>query len=222
MVDECPDVCPLCGARPDNFVTSEQAEQDYRVTPKRVTDEVSQLLSVPALGLEHAAYRIETDQGPVWIDSPSVFNRDLDPVDAIIFTHRDFLGASNLYRELWGAEIHLHQLELAHRFAKGRVIDRPFKSDFARGSLEAFHIDGHTPGFTVYIHRNLLFVCDFVFMAGKRMRFNPYSGDMITAATRILEVIEGRELDKVCGYNYVAEYPEWRAELRRITAATEN
>jgi len=32
---------------------------------------------VPKLGYEHAAYRIETGEGTVWIDSPSAFNRQL-------------------------------------------------------------------------------------------------------------------------------------------------
>ena len=48
--------------------------------------------------LEHAAYRVETEDGAVWIDCLSAFNRDLEPVKAIYFTHEDFLGASNQYR----------------------------------------------------------------------------------------------------------------------------
>ena len=106
MIGERPGVCPFCGARHEEFLTSEETEQLYSVTQSAVADGVTQLMSVPRLGLEHAAYRIETDLGPVWIDSPSAFNRDIEPVDAILFTHKDFMGASNQYRELWGAGVH--------------------------------------------------------------------------------------------------------------------
>jgi len=111
MIDEMPDVCPFCGARHDKFTPWYEAAQTYRVTSHRVNDYVTQLLSVPRLGFEHAAYRIETEAGAVWIDCPSAFNRDLKPVEAICFTHKDFLGASNQYRELWNTQVHLHALD---------------------------------------------------------------------------------------------------------------
>jgi hydroxyacylglutathione hydrolase len=47
----------------------------------RINDYVTQLLSVPRLGLEHAAYRIETMDAAVWIDCPSGLNRDLASVE---------------------------------------------------------------------------------------------------------------------------------------------
>ncbi|WP_202972062.1 rubrerythrin family protein [Moorena producens] len=100
MIGEMPDVCPFCRARHDKFLTWDEAEQTYRVTPHEINNYVTQLISVPRLGIEHAAYRIETDSGAVWIDCPSAFNRDLEPVEAIYFTHRDFMGASNQYRDL--------------------------------------------------------------------------------------------------------------------------
>lgn len=52
-------------------------------------------MKTAVLGLEHAADRVETEDGAVWIDCLSAFNRDLEPVKAIYFTHEDFLGASN-------------------------------------------------------------------------------------------------------------------------------
>ena len=103
MIGTRPEVCPFCGARHETFLTWQAAEQTYRVTARPVTEGVTQLLSVPRLGLEHAAYRVESDAGGFWIDCPSAFNRDLAPVQAIYFTHKDFLGASNQYRALWGA-----------------------------------------------------------------------------------------------------------------------
>jgi hypothetical protein len=45
---------------------------------------------------------------------------------------------------------------------------------FARDhGIEAFHIDGHTPGFTFYIFEETLFICDYVFLDGDSLKFNP-------------------------------------------------
>lgn len=56
MIGEMPDICPFCGARHDRFMAWDQAEKTYRVTSHAVNNVVSQLLSAPKLGLEHAAY----------------------------------------------------------------------------------------------------------------------------------------------------------------------
>ena len=175
MIGEMPEVCPFCGARHDEFLTWEETERRYRVTANRVNDSVTQLLSVPRLGLEHAAYRIETGRGAVWVDCPSAFNRDLAPVQAIYFTHKDFMGASNQYRQLWNAEVAIHAQDAAHPLARPFQIDRPFESGFRERGLEAIPIGGHTPGFTVYIFGEVLFVCDFAFPPGSGMRLNPFS-----------------------------------------------
>ena len=217
MIGERPDVCPFCGARHEQFVSAAQAEKTYRVTPTPVGAGVTQLLSMPRLGLEHAAYRVETDRGPIWIDCPSAFNRDLDPVDAILFTHNDFLGASNQYRALWGARVHLHALDAVHPLARDHPVDFAFDGDFRRGSLAAWHIGGHTPGFTIYIHDDVLFVCDYAFPPGAAMRLNPYGDGDATrrGGARILEIVEGRGLATVCGYNYVADFADWRDDFAR-------
>ena len=144
------------------------------MTPKTVTDTVTQLRSVPRLGIEHAAYRIETAAGPVWVDCPSAFNRDLDPVSDIYFTHKDFLGASNQYRALWNATVHLHEAETRHPLVARFPVDDAFMTDFAVDGLEAFHIGGHTPGWTAYLFGEVLFACDYAFPPGERMRLNPF------------------------------------------------
>ncbi|MEM7224607.1 MAG: rubredoxin-like domain-containing protein [Pseudomonadota bacterium] len=220
MIGERPDVCPFCGARHDTFLTWQAAEETYRVTPRPVTDGVSQLMSVPRLGLEHAAYRVETAAGAFWIDCPSAFNRDLAPVEAIYFTHKDFLGASNQYRALWGAKVHLHKADAAHPLAVPFPVDVPFEADFTAPGLEAFHIGGHTPGFTVYIHESLLFACDYAFPPGDGMRLNPYGPKEATraGAQRLLVLTEGRALATVCGYNYVTDFESWREGLTRAAA----
>ena len=223
MIGEMPDVCPFCGARHDRFVTWDEAEKTYRVTPARVNDRVTQLRSVPSLGIEHAAYRIETDDGAVWIDCPSAFNGDLDPVAAIYFTHKDFLGASNQYRSAWNAEICLHEADAALPLVASFPIDRRFTGDFTERGIEAFHIGGHSPGFTIYIFEDVLFACDYAFPPGPTMRLNPFGPKSATreGAKRLNEIVHDRTLSTVCGYNYVAPFEPWIREFERAFAPAE-
>ena len=220
MIGDIPDVCPFCGARHDMFVSWEDAEKTYRVTPTPVTETVTQLLSVPRLGLEHAAYRVETGDGAIWIDCPSAFNRDLEPVSAIYFTHKDFMGASNQYRDLWNAEICLHALDAKLAIVKTFPVDRKFTEDFAERGLEAFHIGGHSPGFTIYVFGDVLFVCDYAFPPGLEMKLNPFGPQKATYdnAARILDVTRDRDLKTVCGYNYVADFDAWCHDFERAVA----
>ncbi|MDH3688710.1 MAG: MBL fold metallo-hydrolase [Gammaproteobacteria bacterium] len=216
MIGEMPEVCPFCGARHDTFIDWEEAERTYRVTPNPVNDYVTQLMSVPRLGYEHAAYRILTDDCALWVDCPSAFNRDLEPVQEIYFTHPDFMGASNLYREQWSTKVHLHALDADGPLVKQFPIDDRFEGDFVAHGVEAYHIGGHTPGFTIYIYNDVLFTCDYAFPPGPNMHLNPYSPmDEIRArASRIIELISGRALTTVCGYNYVADFRQWIGDFR--------
>ncbi|WP_230874823.1 MBL fold metallo-hydrolase [Methylomonas sp. LL1] len=218
MIGEMPDVCPFCGASHDRFMAWDAAEKTYCVTSHAVNDTVSQLLSVPKLGLEHAAYRVETETGAVWIDSPSAFNRDLAPVAAIFFTHHHFLGASNQYRRLWDAEVWLHELDAKHRLVAAFDIDRRFSDDFTAHGLEAYHVDGHTPGFTFYIYQDVLFICDYVFLAEAGMHFNPYGPEQTTRqqARRIYQIVSTKSLKTVCGYNYIASFADWLPQFERL------
>lgn len=225
MIGEMPDVCPFCGARHDQFVTWEEAERTYRVTPNRVNDRITQLLSVPRLGIEHAAYRIETGEVAVWVDCPSAFNRDLDPVEAIYFTHKDFMGACNQYRALWGARVCIHARDAEHPLAKPFPVDRAFTGGFEEGGLRAFHIGGHTAGFTMYVFDGVLFACDYAFPPGPEMHLNPYGPKDETRAgaerVRALMDAEAGALHTVCGYNYVADFAEWRRDFERALNAAE-
>jgi hydroxyacylglutathione hydrolase len=218
MIGEMPDICPFCGAHHDRFMAWDEAEKTYRVTSYAVNDVVSQLLSVPKLGLEHAAYRVETEQGAVWIDSPSAFNRDLAPVNAILFTHHHFMGASNQYRRIWNSEVWLHDLDAKHRLSALFDIDRRFSDDFVAYGIEAYHTGGHTPGFTFYIYRDVLFICDYVFLTSTDMRFNPYGPEQetIKRAQRIHEIVKTKPLKTVCGYNYIADFADWLAGFERL------
>jgi len=53
MIGTMPDVRPFRGARHDRFATWREAERIFRVTPEHVRDGVSQLRSLPRLGLPH-------------------------------------------------------------------------------------------------------------------------------------------------------------------------
>ncbi len=111
-------------------------------------EKVKRLNSEPSLGLEHAAYRIETGQGAYWIDCPSSFDASLQKTEAIFFTHHHFLGASNLYREMFGAEVRIHRDDSTHEICRPFTFDVTFEKNSVHNGIEAFHIDGHTPGFT--------------------------------------------------------------------------
>ncbi|WP_031432436.1 MBL fold metallo-hydrolase [Methylomarinum vadi] len=218
MIGEAPEFCPFCGARHDQFVSWEEAERIYRVTAHRVTDDVTQLLSEPKLGLEHAAYRVDLEQSAVWIDCPSAYNRTLEPVQAILFTHPHFLGASNQYRALWHAKVYLHALDAENPLATSFPIDKRFEHDFVFNEVLAYHIGGHTPGFTLYIYREVLFICDYAFPPGPDMRLNPYGPELETrqGADAIFKIVRQRPLKTVCGYNYVCPFDDWLADFRRV------
>lgn len=218
MIGEAPGHCPFCGAKRDQFISWQQAEQRYRVTGRRVTDQVTQLLSEPRLGLEHAAYRIDNEEGAFWIDCPSAYNRHLEPVQAILFTHPHFLGASNQYRDLWQAKVYLHALDAANPLADPFPVDYRFRNDFVIGGISAYHIGGHTPGFTLYIFRDVLFICDYAFPPGSAMRLNPHGPERETwqGACAILNLVRQMPLTTVCGYDYVCAFNDWLADFQRI------
>jgi hydroxyacylglutathione hydrolase len=211
MVGFHPDSCPFCGARKERFITAEECSARFKVVGTPVNEKVTRLNSQPALGFEHAAYRIETGDGACWIDCPSSFNASLPPVDTILFTHHHFLGASNLYREHFPARIGIHEADARHEICRRFTFDDLFAQDFTHRGIEAFHIDGHTPGFTFYIFEDTLFICDYVFLDGDGMKFNPFgpADRTIAGGRRIRELLDGRPLTTVCGYNYVIDYADW-------------
>ena len=223
MIGEMPEVCPFCGVSHENFVTWEEAERTYQVTATPVNDNVTQLMSVPRLGVEHAAYRVETGNGAVWIDCPSAFNRTLEPVSAIYFTHKDFMGACNQYRAAWGAEVCINQADADHPLAQPFPVDRRLDGDFEVDGLEAHHIGGHTPGFTMYIFGTVLFACDYAFPPGPKMQLNPYSpkDEIRHGARNVVALMDARaeRLTTVCGYNYVTDFTAWRGDFERVLEA---
>lgn len=212
MVGFHPDRCPFCGAAKKHFITAEECSARYQVVATPVSGMVTRLNSYPPLGIEHAAYRIETGGAALWIDCPSSFDRSLQRAEAILFTHHHFLGASNLYRELFAAEVHIRREDSSHEICRPFTFDVLFDANFVRHGLEAFHIDGHTPGFTFYIFEDLLFTCDYVFLYGDGMKYNPFghAGKTIEGGRRLCEILEGRRLSTVCGYNYVIGYDDWQ------------
>jgi glyoxylase-like metal-dependent hydrolase (beta-lactamase superfamily II) len=212
IVGSYPPLCPFCGADRKHFITAEDCSARYKVEATAVNERVKRLNSVPVLGLEHAAYHIDTGDGICWIDCPSSFDPSLDRTDLIFFTHHHFLGAVNLYRDNFPSWVCIHQGDSMHDLCRPFTFDATFEHDFNYQGIEAFHVDGHTPGFTFYIFDGILFICDYVFLEGDGMKYNPYGpGDRTVAGgERIRKVLEERELDTVCGYNYVMEYPEWK------------
>lgn len=218
MIGYYPQLCPFCGASNENFITAEECSQKYKVVSSKVNDKISRLNSHPALGLEHSAYCIEIENKKIWIDCPSTFTKDLDQMDKILFTHHHFLGASNLYRGYYTAFVWIHKKDSEHYIAKMHHFDKKFNQDFRLSGIEAFHIDGHTPGFTFYIFEDVLFVCDYLIQSGQNFILNPYGSIESTkeGAKKLREVIINRDLEIVCGFNYVKEYHIWKKEFLNL------
>ena len=212
MIDFYPEYCPFCGASRKNFITAEECSGRYRVVATLVNENVTRLNSQPALGLEHAVYRIETGDEACWIDCPSSFDATLQRVDRIMFTHHHFLGASNLYREHFDADVLIHHQDSLHEICRPFTFDVTFLDNFVHQGIEAFHVDGHTPGFTFYIFKETLFICDYVILEGDGMKYNPFgpADRTIAGGHRIREILAGRKLSTVCGYNYVVGYDDWQ------------
>ena len=218
MIGFYPEFCPFCGASNVNFITAEECSQKYRIVSSKVNNKITRLNSYPNLGLEHSAYCIKIKGKNIWIDCPSTFSRDLEPIDKIIFTHNHFLGASNLYRGYYTTFIWIHKKDSEHLIASRHPFDKKFEQDFKLMGMEAFHIDGHTPGFTFYIFEDGLFICDYLIQSGQSFILNPYGPIQSTkeGAKKLRETIENREIEKVCGFNYVIDYQNWRNELLKL------
>ncbi len=58
MVGFHPDTCPFCWARKERFITAEECSAGLKVVSTPVNEKVTRLNSQPALGFEHAAYRL--------------------------------------------------------------------------------------------------------------------------------------------------------------------
>ncbi len=211
MVGYYPDVCPFCGAARENFITAEECSARYRVESTPVNQKVTRLNSVPALGLEHAAFRVKTAGKIVWIDCPSSFDSNLEAPDIITFTHHHFLGASNLYQDHFSSWIRIHKLDAAEDLCRGFYFDETFEHDHMLKGIEAFHINGHTRGFTFYFYGDVLFVCDYVFLRKDGMVFNPYGPGSVTreGGHHLFKLLTDRNVQTVCGFNYVVDYRDW-------------
>lgn len=213
-----PAQCAFCSAPGKKMLNSDRAQRLYTVKSLPVRDRVKQLRSAPVLGLDHAAYRIETDEGAVLIDCPAIFCASVEPADVILFTHKDFIGAADLYRKAWNCEVCLHRADAELSEVSQYIVTQRFEGDFTTHGVRGFHIGGHSPGFTIYIWRDILFICDYAYPAGLGMKLNPHGPREATrdGAGRLADVIAGRELRTVCGYNYVADFAPWQHEFTKL------
>ena len=213
-----PSQCAFCGAPGTRALDTGRAERLYTIKSIPVVPGLTQLRSSPTLGLDHAAYRLETDDGAVLIDCPAVFAGAVEPAIAILFTHKDFIGAANLYRKAWNCAVYLHSADAELSDVSRHSVTERFTGDFERYGVSAHHIGGHSPGFTVYIWRDILFICDYAYPPGRGMKLNPHGPREATrdGAGRLADLIGAHELSKVCGYNYVADFEPWQQEFMKL------
>lgn len=121
--------CRFCGATPDYFLTAKECSEKFKLQSTPINDKVTQLKLVPSLGYEHIAYCIKTSGKVIWIDCLSSFDFSVVPMDYILFTHNDFLGASNLYRQHFNARVWIHARDAAHPNSRFFTFDRCFFPD---------------------------------------------------------------------------------------------
>jgi hydroxyacylglutathione hydrolase len=213
-----PDQCPFCAAMPDKLMDSKRAQRLYKLKSIRVTDQVTQLRCAPVLGLDNAAYRIESDSGSVLIDCPAIFSPDVEPVQAILFTHKDFIGAANEYKKAWDCDVCLHNADAELSEVSRYSVTQRFTDDFDRCGVHAIHIGGHSPGFTVYVWQDILFICDYAYPGGPGMKLNPHGPREATreGAGHLADVISDHQLSIVCGYNYTADIATWQHAFLKL------
>ncbi len=116
------------------------------------------------------------------------------------------------------AGVQINKADTGNKIASRFTFDHTFTGDFSDSGLEAFHINGHTQGFTFYVFDRALFICDYVFVKSDSMTFNPYGPQLQTRknAERIAEIAENRKITVVCGYNYVEEYLAWQRKFEDL------
>lgn len=220
MVGFCPKRCRFCGATPDHFLSAEACSRTHRVQSTPVSDRVTQLKSVPQLGYEHAAYQIKTDDAVIWIDCPSSFDASVTPMNHILFTHNDFLGASNLYRQQFEAQVWIHQRDAAHPNSRFFTFDHCFEAGFQLFGVEAVIVGGHTPGYTLYFFDDILFICDYVELAENELLWNAYGNRLKTrqVGKQIYQLLNARTtpIRTVCGVDYVRDYDSWKTMFSHL------
>lgn len=145
------------------------------------------------------------------VDCPSTFKEDVEPMEVILFTHHHFLGSSTLYQKYLKTQIWIHSNDSGNILARNYRFDKLFISNFNYAGIKAFHINGHTPGFTFYIFEDVLLVCDYLVGSKDIFRLNPYGPPHKTlkGAQEMKKIIENYDLNHVCGVNYVLDYPKW-------------
>lgn len=215
MVGYYPAFCPFCGATNDKFLSADENSARHHVEGARVNTYVTRFNTVPKLGYEHTAYRIVADSAVFLVDCPSTFDRSLPQMDTIIFTHHHFLGACNQYRELYPARVTIHEADFHHDLCRGFTFDDLFSGSYCDCGLHALHLGGHTPGFTCYFFRDVLFICDYVMKAQGKMILNPYGPRTAThdGLVQLMRQIPAYPVSMVCGVDYVIDYPSWEKQV---------
>ena len=94
-------------------------------------------------------------------------------------------------------------------------MDDAFTGDFEVDGIRAFHIGGHTPGWTAYLFEDVLFACDYAFPPGAAMRLNPFGDKAATRerGERLLAILEQHKPAIVAGYNYVSDATDWQRDF---------
>lgn len=141
-------------------------------------------------------------------------------MDYILFTHNDFLGASNLYRERFAAQVWIHQRDATHPNSQFFTFDHCFETGYQLSGIEAVVVGGHTPGYTLYFFEDILFICDYVDLVEDELLWNAYGNRLKTRqiGKQIHQLLNERatSIRTVCGVDYVCDYHLWKTMFDRL------
>jgi hypothetical protein len=107
--------------------------------------------------------------------------------------------------------VRIHQADSRHEICRRFTFDDLFAQEFTHHGIEAFHIDGHTPGFTIYNLRGDAVHLRLRLPRRRQLEIQPYGPADRTSpeGAASARFSTGRQLAAVCGYNYVIDYADW-------------
>lgn len=223
MIGQQPDFCSMCGDPKHVFITLNECSSLFDIIPTQISEKIARLETYPPLGNETCAYIIKAGHRSIWVDCPSPFHRSVPRADLILVTHCHALGCSNMYRKKFKAEVWIHRQDAEDEVSHGFPLDRLFEKDFSFLGIEAFHLGGHTNGFTAFLFDGTLFISDMVYFERGKLRFQPSPAreEVKKAAKKLVQVMQEREIGQVCSSENCVDYAFWKSKFEQLLAAHE-
>ncbi|MBF0381689.1 MAG: MBL fold metallo-hydrolase [Magnetococcales bacterium] len=217
IIGHLPDKCPFCRASSEQFILAHECSEQFSVVKSQLTNNIFKLTTKPNLGIEHTSWQINAATSSYWIDCPACFDPKLKSADIITFTHHHTLGACNLYREKHQAKVRINRSDSQHKLSQPFDFDELIEDNYIEDGLEAYHIGGHTPGYTMFIFDETLFTGDYFFTNDQDLKLNPHGNkkETLAGAKRLANILKTRPIKTVCGWD-TTPYEEWQPKFAAL------